>query len=72
MKIEIKYSVEDKVRFFCDDYQEEMTGVIKVINLSIEKNKGKLKTDVEYIIRGPKRKSSNTYCIKEKDIIKAL
>ncbi len=72
MKIETKYSVENKVLFLCDDYKEEMTGVIKVINLSIEKNKGKLKTDVEYIIRGPKRKSSNTYCIKEKDIIKAL
>lgn len=72
MTIAIKYSVEDKVRFFCDDYQEEMTGVIKVISVNIEKSRGRLKVEADYIIRGPKRKSSNIYCIKEKDILKVL
>ena len=72
MKIEIKYSINDKIRFFCDDYQEEMTGVIKVIDVCVEKKRGKLKIDADYIVRGPKRKSSSIYLIKEKDILKTL
>ncbi len=68
MTIKTKFSKNDKVEFFCDDYAQGMEGVVMEVNATISDEK----SEIWYRIKGPMVKSSDEYIIQESDIAKKV
>jgi hypothetical protein len=68
MKITTKYSVDDKVRFLIDEFDEPLEGVVVEVTVTISK----AETEIWYRVEGPEYKSCTSYVLDQSNILKKI